>query len=114
MKDKKILVTGPTGYIGGRLVPRLLDLGYQVRVLVRDRARLQGRDWLERVEVFQGDVLKPETLDVVMDRVSAAYYLVHSMGANGDFHERDLVAARNFGQAAKTAGIEQIVYLRLG
>jgi uncharacterized protein YbjT (DUF2867 family) len=63
------------------------------------------------VEIVQGDVLKPETLDAAMDQVSAAYYLIHSMGGNGDFHERDLIAAQNFGQAAKTAGIEQIIYL---
>jgi len=111
MGKKRVLVTGATGYIGGRLVPRLLDLGYQVRVLVRDPVRLQGRDWVEMVEVVQGDVLKPETLGAVMDKVSAAYYLIHSMGGNGDFHERDLIAARNFGQSAKTAGIEQIIYL---
>ena len=111
MGKKRVLVTGATGYIGGRLVPRLLDLGYQVRVLVRDPDRLQGRDWLEMVEVVQGDVLIPETLDAVMEQVSAAYYLIHSMGGNGDFHQRDLIAAQNFGQAAKTAGVEQIIYL---
>ena len=111
MLEKKILVTGATGYIGGRLVPRLLDLGYQVRVLVRDPARLQGRPWVEKVEVVQGDVLKPETLDGVMHQISAAYYLIHSMGGSDNFHERDLIAARNFGQVAKLAGVEQIIYL---
>ena len=58
----RVLVTGATGYIGGRLIPALLEAGYQVRVLVRDPARLQGRSWLEQVEVVQGDVLQPETL----------------------------------------------------
>jgi uncharacterized protein YbjT (DUF2867 family) len=111
MRNKQILITGATGYIGGRIVPRLLDLDYQVRVLVRDPGRLQGRDWVEMVEVVQGDVLKPETLGSVMDGISAAYYMIHSMGGNGDFHERDLIAARNFGEAAKMAGVEQIVYL---
>ena len=53
MDKKRVLVTGATGYIGGRLVPRLLDLGYQVRVLVRDPARLEGRDWAEMVEVVR-------------------------------------------------------------
>ena len=63
MKDEDlILVTGVTGYIGGRLVPRLLEAGYRVRVLARDARRLQDRPWLEQVEVSEGDVLKPETL----------------------------------------------------
>ena len=63
MKNTKlILVTGATGYVGGRLIPRLLDSGYCLRVLVRDPARLQGRPWLEQVEVVQGDALQPETL----------------------------------------------------
>ena len=94
MGNKKVLVTGATGYIGGRIVPRLLDLGYQVRVLVRDPARLQGREWVGMVDVVQGDVFKPETLGAVMDGISAAYYLIHSMSENDDFHERDLIAAR--------------------
>ena len=62
MGNKKVLVTGATGYIGGRLVPSLLGSGYQVRVFVRDRARLQEREWEDKVEIVQGDVLKPETL----------------------------------------------------
>ena len=110
-EHKEILVTGATGYIGGRLVQSLLEFGYQVRVLVRDAARLQGRSWVDRVNIFQGDVFKPETLSAAMDGTSANYYLIHSMSGSEDFHQRDLMAANNFGKAAKEAGVERILYL---
>lgn len=106
-----ILVTGATGYVGGRLAPRLLELGYRVRVLVRDPQRLQGRAWAEQVEVVQGDMLKPESLTAALQGCRAAYYMVHSMGGGEEFHARDLEAARNFGKAAKEAGAAQIIYL---
>ncbi len=108
---KQVLVTGVTGYIGGRLVPRLLDAGYTLRVLVRDPARLQGRPWRDRVEVVQGDVLKPDTLGPALEGVEAAYYLIHSMRGGTDFHARDLTAARNFGDAAHAHKVGRIVYL---
>ena len=106
-----ILVTGSTGYIGGRLVPRLLEMGYRVRCLVRDLARLQGRPWHNAVEIVAGDVLQPETLAPAMQGVSAAYYLVHSLAGGSDFHQRDLTAAQNFGAAARAAHVERIVFL---
>jgi len=111
MDAKIILVTGATGYIGGRLVPHLLESGYPVRVLVRDPGRLQGRAWLEQVDIVQGDVLKPETLSPAMQDVRAAYYLIHSMTSSADFHQRDLDAAENFAAAAKAQQIKQIIYL---
>ncbi len=107
----KILVTGATGYVGGRLVPRLLDTGYPVRVLARSLSRLQGREWTDQVETVRGDVLAPETLAPAMQGIHVAYYLIHSMSDSDDFHERDLVAARNFGAAAKAAGVQRIIYL---
>ena len=61
-RPRLVLVTGATGYVGGRLVPRLLAAGYRVRCLVRDAARLQGRAWLPQVEVATGDVLQEATL----------------------------------------------------
>jgi uncharacterized protein YbjT (DUF2867 family) len=109
---ESILVTGVTGYIGGRLVPRLLQAGYQVRVLVRgSAARLNGRAWKEEVEIAVGDVLAPETLDAAMKGVDAAYYLIHSMGGSGEFSKRDIQAATNFSSAAARAGIQNIIYL---
>lgn len=111
LQSPSVLVTGATGYIGGRLTPRLLQAGYRVRCLVRDPTRLQGRPWLEQVEVVRGDVLQPETLPAAMAGVTAAYYLVHSMASGHDFQERDLLAARHFGQAASAAGVQRIIYL---
>ncbi|MBK8834970.1 MAG: SDR family oxidoreductase [Anaerolineae bacterium] len=106
-----ILVTGATGYIGGRLVPRLLEMGYRVRCLVRDPSRLQGRPWQGQVEIVAGDVLQPDSLAQAMAGVRVAYYLVHSLGGGTDFHERDMNAARNFGAAARAAGIERLIFL---
>lgn len=110
-KQPLVLVTGATGYIGGRLVPRLLDAGFRVRCLARDVARLQGRSWRGQVELVEGDVLRPETLTAAMTGVDVAYYLVHSLGAGSDFPERDAQAARNFGAAARDAAVARIVYL---
>ncbi|MGD8856645.1 MAG: SDR family oxidoreductase [Chloroflexota bacterium] len=107
-----ILVTGVTGYVGGRLVPRLLAEGYRVRVLVRGRPeRLRGRSWREQVEIVVGDVLQPDDLAAAMDGVSVAYYLIHSMRGNEEFSERDVLAAQNFAGAAAAAGIGRIIYL---
>ena len=78
--NQVILVTGATGYIGGRLVPRLLEEGYRVRCFVRDPARLTGRPWHKAVEIVTGDVLQASSLTPAMQGVSIAYYLVHSMG----------------------------------
>jgi uncharacterized protein YbjT (DUF2867 family) len=111
IKTEKILVTGATGYIGGRLVPELIKRGYRLRLLVRDPQRLSGRPWRDQVEIVQGDVLKPETLAQTMAGIRAAYYLIHSMAGHADFKQRDLAAARNFGNAAKAAGVAQIIYL---
>lgn len=106
-----ILVTGATGYIGGRLVPRLLEKGYRVRCLVRDPNRLRGRDWYDQVEIAEGDLLKPDTIESALQDVKVAYYLVHSMGAGSGFHERDLKAAEIFGNTAKEKGVERIIFL---
>ncbi len=112
MTDSKlILVTGATGYVGGRLVPKLLEAGYRVRCMVRDPSRLQGRVWLPRVEVVSGDALITETLIAAMQGVSVAYYLIHGMQGGKHNAERDLTAARNFASAAEAAGVHRIIYL---
>ena len=108
---KPILVTGATGYIGGRLAPKLLEQGYRVRCLARDPSRLQGRSWSKRVEVAAGDALDAEQLADAMRGVSAAYYLIHGMQGGKDSAQRDLQAARNFALAAEKAGVERIIYL---
>lgn len=110
-KRQRILLTGVTGYIGGKLLPRLLEAGYPVRVLVRNPARLRGRAWLDQVEVAQGDVLSPETLPAAMQGVDVAYYFVHSLYAGQGFHDLDLQAARNFARAAQQAKVGRIIYL---
>ena len=110
-KPRLILVTGATGYVGGRLVPRLLEAGYRVRVLVRDPARLHGRSWLDKVEVATGNALTEGALNDALKGVSVAYYLIHGKQGGKLNAERDLTVARNFATAADEANIEQIIYL---
>ncbi|MEM7625755.1 MAG: DUF2867 domain-containing protein [Planctomycetota bacterium] len=110
----RILVTGATGYIGGRLVPLLLSAGHRVRVLVRDIDPIKGRSWENDVEVVHGDLLRPETLGPAVGGVDAAYYLVHSMYGGDDFAQRDRDAVQHFVDACRAAdpdGPEHVVYL---
>ncbi len=109
--SQRILLTGATGYLGGRLAPRLLDRGYGVRCLVRDPDRLGGHGWEDRVDIVQGDVLEANTLPRAMEGIDTAYYLIHSMAAGPGFAERDRRAAANFGRAARAAGVRRVVYL---
>ncbi|MBI5169442.1 MAG: SDR family oxidoreductase [Candidatus Eisenbacteria bacterium] len=107
----KILVTGASGYIGGRLVTRLLAEGHQVRCMARDPSRLEGRPW-PGVEIVAGDALVAESLGPAVAGVDVAYYLIHSLAAGeGRFEDMDQVAARQFGEAASRAGVRQVIYL---
>ena len=107
----RILVTGATGYIGGRLVPRLLQEGYRVRVLTRSQRRIGSRAWSDEVEVAAGDALDAPSLSTALTGVECAYYLIHSMARGTGFHELDIEAARLFGRAARQAGVRRIVYV---
>lgn len=109
----KILVTGATGYVGGRLIPQLLEHGHAVRVLTRDAERVAARPWSEQVEIVEGDLLRPETLEPALAGIEVAYYLVHSMESGSDFAERDRQAAENFVQAVKQGegALRHVIYL---
>lgn len=101
----RVLVTGATGFIGGRLTPTLVDAGWQVRAMTR-----HPEDYTGLGEAVYGDVFDPDSLSGVLDGVRFAYYLVHSLGSD-DFERRDAAAATAFGAACAAAGVEQIVYL---
>jgi uncharacterized protein YbjT (DUF2867 family) len=107
----KLLVTGTTGYVGGRLVPRLLQHGYPVRVISRRISQLGGRPWKDQVEITHGDVYKPETLFQVFEDIYAAYYMIPGLGRSGSPHSMDISAAQQFGRAALRAGVKRIIYL---
>ena len=109
--DKLILVTGATGYIASRLIPRLLDSGYRVRCLARDPLRLQGRSWFNQVDIFQADVTTPDSLVRAFDGVDTAYYLIHNMSAGHGYTKIELDGARNFSSAAEAVGVQHIIYL---
>jgi uncharacterized protein YbjT (DUF2867 family) len=108
--EQLILLTGATGYVGGRLLHELQRRGVRVRCLARKpeyaRARTAGT-----TEVVGGDVLDAESLELAMAGVDVAYYLVHSMDSGGAFARTDRVGARNFGAAARRAGVRRIIYL---
>jgi uncharacterized protein YbjT (DUF2867 family) len=106
-----VLVTGATGYIASRLIPQLLDRGYEVRALARKPRCLCSRSWYERVEIFQGDLMEPESLAPAMKDVHTAYYLIHNMSLGYGYTKLETQAARNFAFAAEQAGVEHIIYL---
>jgi uncharacterized protein YbjT (DUF2867 family) len=107
----RVLVTGVTGYIGGRLVPPLLERGYRVRVLTRSQERVRERPWIDDVDVVEGDANDPDVLARALDKVDTAYYLIHAMGQAHAFEDRDRRTADTFARAAREAQVGRIVYL---
>jgi len=103
-----ILLTGATGYIGGRLLQVLQQRGHRLRCLARRPDFLEPRV-APTTQVVKGDVLERASLQAALQDVRVAYYLVHSMGSEGSFEEDDRQAARNFGAMAKAAGVERII-----
>ncbi|MEV6926186.1 SDR family oxidoreductase [Dactylosporangium sp. NPDC051485] len=106
----RCLVTGATGYVGGRLVPRLLAAGHEVRCLTRDPRRLRDVPWAPKVEIAEGDVAEDTGLLDALRGVEVAYYLVHALGQDA-FEDVDRLSALNFAIACEAAGVERIVYL---
>ncbi|MFE5548434.1 SDR family oxidoreductase [Streptomyces sp. NPDC056534] len=105
------LVTGASGYIGGRLVPDLLEAGFRVRCLARTPAKLRDHPWAGEVEIVRGDVTDAESLAPAFRDVDVAYYLVHALGAGHGFEQTDRTAAENFAREARSAGVGRLVYL---
>lgn len=107
---KRILLTGGTGYVGGRLLPRLVDSGFKVRCAARNPESLSGKH-NAKVEIVRADLFDLESLEIALNDVEIAYYLAHSLGSNVDFEEKERCCARNFAAAAKKIGVKRIIYL---
>ena len=111
MDKKLILVTGASGYIASRLIPRLLEQGYRVRAMARQPEQIAARSWGNRIELVRGDITTPSSLESALDGVHTAYYLVHNMTIGRGYTHVEMQGALNFALAAERAGVEQIIYL---
>ena len=108
---RKILVTGASGYVGGRLVTALLADGADVRVFVRDANKAQSHSWANQVEIATGNASDFESTKAALTGVHTAFYLLHSINLGPNFDEIESAMARNFAKAAQSCGVSQIVYL---
>ena len=109
--EVRCMVTGATGYIGGRLAPRLLDRGLAIRAMARNPNKLESVGWRDRAEVVRGDLGDPDSLTTAFDGIDVVYYLVHSMGTSSDFVAEEARSARNVVAAAHRSGVKRLVYL---
>ena len=109
-KDRIVLVTGASGYVGGRLVPALEERGERVRCLARNPGYLDGC-FSPDTRIIAGDVLDPDSLEIALEGVDTAYYMVHSMGSGNNFEEQDRTGALNFARVARQHGVRRIIYL---
>jgi uncharacterized protein YbjT (DUF2867 family) len=107
----RCLVTGASGYIGGRLVPELLAAGHTVRCMARDPGKLSDRPWSGDIEIAAADAMDGTRVRRALAGVDVAYYLIHSLGTGASFEQRDRDAARIFADVAMSAGVKRIVYL---
>ena len=105
------LVTGATGYIGGRLIPELLKHGYRVRVFARSAGRIAGYPWANQVEIIEGDARDSKAVAQALNGVDVAYYLLHALMSKENFEDEERQVATLFGAAAKSAGVRRLVYL---
>lgn len=110
--SRRILVTGATGYVGGRLVPALLHAGFTVRAMSRKESSLKRFSWYSGVETVEADLTDRKSMENALEGVDVVYYLVHSMGGkNQDFEKTEAKSARTLAAAAQAQGGSQIIYL---
>ncbi len=108
---RRVLVTGASGYVGGRLVPALLNEEFDVRILARDKGKVLGRTWVNAVDIATGSASDYQSVRSALEGVHTAFYLLHSIGVGAHFDEIEAEMARTFAQAAEAADVKQIVYL---
>ena len=107
----KCVVTGATGYVGGRLIPELLAAGHEVRVMVRHPERLRDFPWIDQVEVAVADATDQEAVELALEGMDVAYYLMHSLGSGPDFEATETAIAHAFAAAAQEVSLARIIYL---
>ncbi len=108
---RRVLVTGASGYVGGRLVPALLNEEFAVRILVREKGKVLGRTWVNSVDIATGSASDYQSVRAALEGVHTAFYLLHSIGVGTHFDQLEADMARTFAKAAESAGVAQIVYL---